>query len=38
MAKYCPIINEKVTYQFCEDCEEKICKENNKEKNHEENQ
>ena len=26
MAKYCPIVGEKVIYQFCEDCEEKLCK------------
>ena len=25
MAKYCPIVGEKVIYQFCEDCEEKLC-------------
>lgn len=29
MSKYCPIVNRKVIYQFCEDCESKICKENN---------
>ncbi len=26
MGKYCPIVNQTVTYQFCEDCEDKICK------------
>lgn len=41
-SKYCPIVDHKVTYMFCEDCEEKIClekidknkeeDENNKEK------
>ena len=26
MSRYCPIVGQKVTYQFCEDCDEKICK------------
>ena len=26
MSKYCPIVNNKVTYQFCEDCETKECR------------
>ena len=25
MAKFCPIINERVTYQYCQECEDKIC-------------
>lgn len=25
MSKYCPIVNRKVIYQFCEDCEDKQC-------------
>jgi len=36
-AKFCPLLKERVTYLFCEDCEEQICrgekkKENAKEK------
>ena len=26
MSIYCPILEEKVTYLQCQDCEEKICK------------
>ena len=25
MSKYCPIVKHKVTYQFCDDCDEKEC-------------
>lgn len=25
MAKWCPLLQEKVIYQFCEDCDEKLC-------------
>ena len=25
MAKWCPLVNRKVIYQFCEDCDEKLC-------------
>lgn len=25
MARWCPIVKQKVTYQFCEDCEERMC-------------
>ena len=25
MAKWCPLVNRKVIYQFCEDCDDKIC-------------
>lgn len=25
MPKYCPIVNKKVTYQFCQDCDDKPC-------------
>ena len=32
MSKWCPIINEKVIYQFCEDCEEQLCRKKEKEK------
>ena len=32
MAVYCPIVEHKVTYQFCQDCEDKKCKEKEKEK------
>lgn len=35
MGRHCPIINAKVTYLFCQECEERKCKE--KEKNKEEN-
>ena len=30
MSRYCPIMEQKVTYQFCEDCDEKICKDERK--------
>ena len=30
MSRYCPIMDQKVTYQFCEDCDEKICRNNSK--------
>lgn len=30
MSRYCPIVDHKVTYQFCEDCEDYKCR--NKEK------
>lgn len=30
MSKFCPILNEKVTYMFCEDCEDKLCKTSSK--------
>jgi len=26
MSKYCPIIKERVIYQFCEDCTDRLCK------------
>lgn len=26
MARYCPITQSKVTYMFCQECDEKICK------------
>ena len=26
MSKYCPLINRVVTYQFCQDCDDKPCK------------
>lgn len=26
MAKYCPVLKEKVVYLICEECEEKACK------------
>lgn len=26
MAKYCPILNQKVVYLTCLECEEKLCK------------
>ncbi len=26
MSRFCPIVNKKITYQFCEDCEDKPCK------------
>lgn len=26
MSKYCPIIKDKVTYMFCEDCDELKCR------------
>ena len=26
MGKYCTIVNRVVTYQFCEDCDDKICR------------
>lgn len=29
MAKWCPIINEKVVYLQCQECEEKLCLEKN---------
>lgn len=33
MSRYCPIVNHNVTYQFCEDCEDRQCsKRNNKNK------
>lgn len=32
MAKYCPILNEKVTYLYCQECDDKIC-EKEKEEN-----
>lgn len=25
MSKYCPIVDHKVTYQFCQECEKRIC-------------
>ena len=25
MSKYCPIVDSKVTYQFCEDCDDRLC-------------
>jgi len=25
MSKFCPIVNKNVTYQFCQDCDDKIC-------------
>jgi len=34
MSKYCPIVDHKVTYMFCEDCDDKVClekKDRNKE-------
>ena len=30
MSVYCPIVEKKVTYQFCQDCENPICKEQTK--------
>lgn len=33
MSRYCPIVDHNVTYQFCEDCEDRQCsKRNNKNK------
>ena len=33
MAKYCPIVKHNVTYIFCDDCENKICRKKNNIKN-----
>lgn len=36
MSRYCPIVDHNVTYQFCEDCEDRQCSErNNKNKSKE---
>lgn len=32
MSEYCPIVKTKVTYMFCQDCEEKFCTKCNKTK------
>lgn len=32
MSRYCPIVDHKVTYQFCEDCEDHKCREKDKDK------
>lgn len=36
MSRYCPIVDHKVTYQFCEDCEDHKCREKDKEEDKEE--
>lgn len=33
MSKFCPIVNRKVTYQFCQDCDDKICRKQEIKKN-----
>ena len=25
MSKYCPIVERKITYQFCQDCDDRVC-------------
>ena len=38
MSRYCPIVGQKMTYQFCEDCDEKICRnKTNQRKNNDSN-
>lgn len=31
MSRYCPIVDHRVTYQFCEDCDDHKCREKDKE-------
>jgi len=38
MAKYCPIAKHNVTYIFCDDCENKICRKKDNIKNNQQKQ
>ena len=35
MSRYCPIVDHKVTYQFCEDCDDHKCENKDKNENRE---
>lgn len=36
MSRYCPIVDHRVTYQFCEDCDDHKCKNKDEEKDKDE--